>query len=140
MMNREKCDEVQLLVQFQGVGLIICLCPSWELHVSKSTIHKVLEKRLLLHAFKLQIGEALQPNDRPLRPEFATSLINSIGENNVFLQKVIFSDEATFFVSGLVNRLNDRACGSENPHVTREHIFLSEKFFRRTMHFFVGSE
>jgi len=36
------------------------------------------------------------------------------------LAKIIFSDEATFHLSGKVNRYNVRIWGSENPHATQE--------------------
>ena len=37
-----------------------------------------------------------------------------------FLEKLQFSDEATFHVSGAVNRRNVRRWGSENPHADVE--------------------
>jgi hypothetical protein len=40
------------------------------------------------------------------------------GDN--LLSKLIFSDEATFHLSGKVNRHNVRVWGSENPHATLE--------------------
>jgi len=36
------------------------------------------------------------------------------------LTKIIFSDEATFHLSGKVNRYNVRIWGSENPHASLE--------------------
>ena len=41
-------------------------------------------------------------------------------ENDDLLAKIIFSDEATFYLSGKVNRYNVRIWGSENPHATLE--------------------
>jgi hypothetical protein len=38
-----------------------------------------------------------------------------------FLQKAKFSDQATFHVSGAVNRRNVRLWGPENPHAYVEH-------------------
>jgi len=38
-----------------------------------------------------------------------------------FLEKVQFSDEATFHVGGAVNRCSVRIWGSENPHAYVEH-------------------
>ena len=35
-----------------------------ELDIPRSTVHKVLHKRLRLHAYKLQIVQALKPDDR----------------------------------------------------------------------------
>jgi hypothetical protein len=44
-----------------------------------------------------------------------------------FLEKVQFSDEATFYVSGVVNHRNVRIWGSENPHDHVEHQHGSPK-------------
>ena len=41
--------------------------------------------------------------------------------NDHFLEKVQFSDEATFHVSGAVNRRSVRIWGSENRHAYVEH-------------------
>ena len=40
-----------------------------ELAIPRSTVHKVLHKRLRLHAYKLQIIQALKPNDHPRDPK-----------------------------------------------------------------------
>ena len=44
-----------------------------------------------------------------------------------FLEKVRFSEEATFHVSGAVNRRSVRIWGSENPHAYVEHHHDSPK-------------
>jgi len=44
-----------------------------------------------------------------------------LSSDDHFLEKVQFSDEATFHVSGAVSRRNVRICGSENPHAYVEH-------------------
>ena len=44
-----------------------------------------------------------------------------------FLEKVQFSDESTFHVSGAVNRRSVRIWGSENPHAYVEHQCDSPK-------------
>ena len=48
-----------------------------ELAIPRSTVHKVLHKRLRLHAYKLQIVQALKPDDRPRRAakKFFSALI-----------------------------------------------------------------
>ena len=38
-----------------------------ELAIPRSTVHKVLHKRLRFHAYKLQIVQALKPDDHPRR-------------------------------------------------------------------------
>jgi hypothetical protein len=75
----------------------------------------VLHNRLKLHAYKVQIILKLKPDDRPKRERFANDILNLIDEYNDFLQRVCFSDEVTFHISGTVNKHNLRIWGSEKP-------------------------
>jgi len=74
-----------------------------ELAIPRSTVHKVLHKRLRLHTYKLQIVQALKADDRPRRAAFAEEMLQRIEDDNDYLNSVFFSDEATFHVSGKVN-------------------------------------
>ena len=38
-----------------------------------------------------------------------------------FLDRVVFSDESTFHISGKVHRHNMRIWGTENPHEMAQH-------------------
>jgi hypothetical protein len=51
---------------------------------------------------------------------FATWAWNRLEENVDFGQKIIFSDEAHFHLSGYVNKQNCRIWGTENPHAVEE--------------------
>ena len=64
--------------------------------------------------------EALQPNDMPRQKEFAVNMLQRISEDEAFLKRVCFSNEATFHVSEKLNKHNIRILGSENPHASRE--------------------
>jgi hypothetical protein len=66
--------------------------------------------------------QALEPNDRPQRQQFAIEMLDRIDQNPNYLSYVMFSDEATFHTCGKVNRHNIRIWGSENPHSVREHV------------------
>jgi len=88
-----------------------------ELRVPQSTVLKILHKQLKLYAYKVQIVQSLQPVDGPRRASFATEILRRIDEDNDYLKRICFSDEATFHTSGVVNRHNVRIWGSENPHV-----------------------
>lgn len=90
---------------------------SLELQIPKTTIHKVLRKRLQLYAYKIQLLQELKPTDNEKRFEFATTILDKISANESFLNDVIFTDEATFHINGCVNRHNSRIWGDENPHV-----------------------
>ena len=91
-----------------------------QLDLPRATVHKVLHKNLKLFACKVQMLQTLQPNDMPRRKEFAMNMLQRIYEDEAFLKRVCFSDEATFHVSGKLNKHNVRIWGSENPHATRE--------------------
>lgn len=98
-----------------------------ELGMKRSTVHKVLHRRLKLYAYKVQIVQEIKPDDRPKRQEFAITMLDRVAEDETFLSCVMFSDEATFHVSGKVNRHNVRIWGTENPHAFIEHVRDSPK-------------
>ena len=45
-----------------------------------------------------------------------------------FVESIVFSDEATFHLSGKVNRYNVRISGAANPHV-ESIVFIDESTF-----------
>ena len=45
-----------------------------QLELPRSTVHKILHKNLRLYAYKVQMLQALQPNDMPRRKEFAVNM------------------------------------------------------------------
>jgi hypothetical protein len=63
--------------------------------------------------------------------------------NDHFLEKVQFSDEATFHISGAVNHCSVRIWGSENPHAHVDHqrdspksvCFVQSTVKKCTVHF-----
>lgn len=98
-----------------------------ELRMKRSTVHKVLHQRLRLYAYKVQVVQEIKPDDRPKREEFACVMLDRIAADETFLSRVMFTDEATFHVSGAVNRHNVRIWGSESPQALREHMRDSPK-------------
>ena len=57
-----------------------------KLELLSTTVHKVLRcKRLQLYAYKVQMLEKLQPNDKPKRKEFAESTLQQISEDKELL-------------------------------------------------------
>ncbi|KAJ9600337.1 hypothetical protein L9F63_009365 [Diploptera punctata] len=100
---------------------------SRELQIPKSTLQRIVHKRLKLHAYKVQLVQRLEPNDIPKRAEFANTMLDRLGADPDFMTKIFFSDEATFHLSGKVNRHNVRIWGSENPHAIQEHVRDSPK-------------
>ena len=71
-----------------------------------STVYKVIKKKLRLHAYKNQIVQVLKLDDRLRRMAFATDMLRRIEDNADFLKRIMFSDEASFYVSSIVNCYN----------------------------------
>ena len=101
---------------------------SRELQVSQSMVNKILCKHLRLHPYKLQLVQKLHPEDKETRHAFCRNLQALMENDDDLLAKIISGDEATFHLSGKVNRYNVRIWGSENPHATLEVEHNSPKF------------
>ena len=67
-----------------------------ELAIPRSTVHKVLHKQLRLHAYKLQIAQALKPDDHPRRAAFAEEILKRIDDDNDYLNSVVFFRRSNF--------------------------------------------
>ena len=59
-----------------------------ELELPLTKVHKVLSKRLRLYAYKAQMLQRLQPNDKPKWKEFADNLLQQLSED-----EELFEDE-----------------------------------------------
>ena len=101
----EKTDDAVPIALHRSPRKSICVASN-EVSIPQSTVHKVLHKRLGLHAYKLQIFQALKPDDHPRRAAFAEEILQRINDDNNYLNSVIFSDKATFYVSEKVNKHN----------------------------------
>jgi hypothetical protein len=98
-----------------------------QLQIPPSTVHKILHSKLKFRAYKIQVVQHLQVADYAARMDGCNALIQNIDNDNRFLENIIFSDEATFHISGRVNRHNCRIWGDENPHELYEHERDSSK-------------
>lgn len=96
-----------------------------QLEVSPKTVWKVL-KRNLLYPYHIQRVQALLPRDFHPRLMFCRWLSHRIAQNNNFLPKVLFTDEANFSRNAIMNFHNDHFWADENPHVIRETHFQEQ--------------
>ena len=88
--------------------------------MSKTTVWRVLHKRLVFKPYSIQIVQQLSEEDHRRRLDFCLQLQELMSSDEHFLEKVQFSDEVTFQFSCAVNRHNI-IWGSENPHAYVEH-------------------
>lgn len=86
-----------------------------ELGLCASTLWKILRKDLGLRAYKVQLVQQLEWHDHPRRRTFADWALNKLKDDPHFYRKIIFSDEAYFWLNGYVNKQNCRIWSSEQP-------------------------
>ena len=89
--------------------------------MSKTIVWRVLRKRLVFKPCRIQMVQQLSDEGHRRRLDFCLQLQDLMSSDDNFLEKVHFSDEATFHVSHAVNRRNVRKWRSENPHNSVEH-------------------
>ena len=89
--------------------------------MSKTTVWTVLRKRLMFKPYLIHTVQQFSDEDHRRRLDFCVQLQDLMSSDDHFLEKVQFSHDATFHVSGAVNRRNVRIWGSENPHTYVGH-------------------
>lgn len=98
-----------------------------ELGLSSTSTWRILHKDLGLHPYKVQLTQELKPNDHRQRREFAEWALEQLEVDPHFGRKIIFSDEAHFWLSGFVNKQNCRIWSDENPQEIHQVPLHSEK-------------
>lgn len=93
-----------------------------QLGCSKSVVWTVLHEEKL-HPFKLQKVQALNPQDFPHRVDCARWFLRQDVQVPGFLERVLFTDEASFTREGIFNNRTAHCWSAENPHavVVRGH-------------------
>lgn len=85
------------------------------LHMPKSVVHRIVRKHKY-HPYKVIPVQELFEDDFDRRNQFCERMQNMCNLNNNLVKNIIFTDEATFCLSGNVNRQNCRYWAKENPH------------------------
>jgi hypothetical protein len=101
---------------------VVCVAvnASWELQLPSSTVHDIVHKYLHLNAYRIQLCQHITPNDHHFKAECVIKMFSCINENNLYMDTVCFSDEATFHLCGKVNKHNCCIWGYENPQYERD--------------------
>jgi transposase len=87
--------------------------------VSSSSIERILDT-YKFYPYKIHLAQELSEDDFDRRMEFCDVMMRRLDENEDFSKCIVFSDEATFMLNGVVNRHNCRYWSDENPHWMRE--------------------
>lgn len=93
---------------------------SQQLGMSYATTWRILHKDLGLKAYKIQLLQELKPPDLPNRHRFSLWALEKLEENPLFSTKILFSDEAHFWLDGYVNKQNCRIWAEDQPEEIQE--------------------
>ena len=76
--------------------------------------------------YKLHLLQHLKDTDKSALEDFCTQMQVMFQEDG-FDDRLVFGDEATFHVTGKVNKHNTRILGTEYPHAIQDHVRDSSK-------------
>lgn len=98
-----------------------------ELGLSQTSTWRILRRDLGLYPYKIQLTQELKVNDHRQRRLFANWALDRLEEDPNFGRKIIFSDEAHFWLNGYVNKQNCRIWGDANPHEVQQIAMHPQK-------------
>lgn len=93
--------------------------------ISKSAVSRIIHRENL-YPFHFSPVQNLLPADEPLRLQFCQNLLQRANNDPLFVNTILFTDEATFTRRGIFNWRNNHYYDTVNPHVTRERHFQHE--------------
>ena len=100
---------------------------SFALGISDRSLRRILHQDLHMHPYKIQIVQALNPNDSVIRRDFCENILQLFEDNPRLIHNLWMSDEAHFHMSGYVNKQNYRYWAEANPHQLHERPLHSAK-------------
>lgn len=89
---------------------------SLDLDLPRETIRRNLKKYNNIKPFKPKFLHTLEEGDTEKRMEYCLWTQGEYENDRNFINKILFSDEATFTTNGTVNSQNSRYWTEENPH------------------------
>lgn len=99
---------------------------SSQLNLSRTSVHRILKDQKM-HPYHLRILHELLDEDLAARRAFSEEILEVIEHSEHFLDKLLFSDEAVFHLTGAVNRQNCVYWSSDNPSFTTTKPLQSPK-------------
>ena len=86
------------------------------LGIPQTSVHRAV-KLTGLKRYRPRLLHAINEDDPDRRREYCDGMCSLIGRDRAILDRIIFSDEATFHLNGLVNRHNCVIYADENPNI-----------------------
>lgn len=110
--------EGELKVQKSTSALHIASCRSVakNLELPSSSVHKIVRLHLQLKPYHLKHLQTLNESDLNERLDFAQCFLEKCVNDGVFLENVMWSDEAHFYLHGQLTSKNCIIWEKDNPH------------------------
>lgn len=90
-------------------------------------MHRVLKTTLQLRPYKLHTVQKLEVGDPARRLAFAQSFLAQLAVDADYLDRVLWTDEAHFYLSGQVNKRNCQIWSAENPRAILQKPLHDQK-------------
>lgn len=87
--------------------------------LEKTSVFRIA-KQQKFHPYKIQLHQQLHGDDPQRRMEFCEMILGQVHGDDSLVDRILFSDECTFYINGEVNRHNCRYWSQENPHIMHE--------------------
>lgn len=111
-------NELQVLLMLQENPHVSTREIAAETVISQSSVNRIILKHKF-HPYHLNLHQELYGNDFANRVAFCIQMNGMIDEDYDTLNKILFTDEATFKNNGSVNKHNMHYYAIENPHWLR---------------------
>ncbi|GFW83497.1 hypothetical protein TNCV_4589981 [Trichonephila clavipes] len=118
----QEVQPLTLIAQFTRSIFDILIHPQWSCPVSPCSNYKII-----CQVIYSQFGLAIHQNDHQARRRFVEWAQNEIAVVPDFHKRILFSDEAHFWLNGYVNKQNCRIWSEANPQVYVETPLHPEK-------------
>jgi len=105
---------------------------SRESGIAKTTVWKILRQHLHFYPHKFRVQQTLSPEHMIRRKNFCVQFLEMVEHDVAFLRNLLVSDEANFYVEGIINRHNHRFWSSNSP----EHSLTKCAFSKKIMVWF----
>ena len=97
------------------------------LRMTLGSVHRILHLDLHARAYKMQVVNALKPDDKVSRVQFCDTFLGMWRRDPAIVDNLLMTDEAHFLLSGSVNKQNCRFWGTENPRKLHQKALHSPK-------------
>ena len=113
-ISSDYVDQVSDLLE-ENHGRISTTLIGRQLNIPQSTVHKIVTQHLHMYPYKFHLVHHLTEGDKVKRIEFCRKFLKLCDDDENWISKILFTDEAHFHLNGDVNTHNVRIWSTDNP-------------------------